>query len=118
VALLTYETINLTAAWLRIILDAKDDLLLALTLPSGTETGVFDAHVYTDESLDTILLTSAPVPVGQVITMAYTATQNAALVPPGKARFLGHWDLGRTSAGARRTILKGDYIVSAGFEPS
>lgn len=117
-ALLTYDTINLSSAWLRVILDAKDDLVLAVTLPVGVETGIFDAHVYSDESLDTVLLTSAPVPVGQVITVSFTAAQNAPLVPAGKPRFIGHWDLGRTSAGARRTILKGDYIVSARFEPS
>lgn len=105
-------SVDLTASRVPIYAEPDDAVSIAITVPSGYETGgTWEAFVYQDDRRDAVLATFAVTVVGQVVTPALTSVQVAALMTTGASRFSGHWDLSRTVASAQRTWLKGDFIV-------
>lgn len=105
--------IDLNAPRLRIDADPENDLLVVVTVPNSYETGVWTAPVFTDNSLQTQLGSFSTNVVGQDVQVTATAAAIDALVS-GSWRFTAWWELRRTSTGATRTWVKGEFMVDAG----
>lgn len=107
-------SVDLTAAWVPIHLEPGDAVSIPVTVPSGSETGLWEAYVYRDRyHQGTPLATFGLSVVGTTITMALSSLIVAGLAPLDSARFTGHWELSRTVSSAKRTWLKGDFVIDA-----
>jgi hypothetical protein len=112
------DDVTLQAIWWRIVVEPGNDVSWQITVPAGDETGVWAASIYASERRAAVLQAIATSVAGQTVTLAVSKAQNDALLPPGRARFSGHWDVSRTDlAGNRETWVKGPYIINAGLEP-
>ena len=106
--------VDLRAAWLPLRAEPGDAVTVAVTVPSGSETGTWAATLWRDERRSTELADFTVSVVGQVVTISLTSAAVAALMPTGSSRLTAHWDLTRTASSAQRTWLKGDFVLSAG----
>jgi hypothetical protein len=107
-------TLDLSAAWVPILLEPGDAVSIPVTIPAGYDTGTWTASVYTSRrqagSPTAFTVTG---PTSLVLTLALSSAQVAALAPAGTSRFTGYWELVRTVASASRTWLKGDFVIDA-----
>lgn len=105
-------TADFLAAYVPWLAEPGDGDSLPITVPTGYEDGVWSAFVWRDERKGTALLTFTVVTVGQVVTVSYTATQAAALIPSGASSFSGWWEFIETPAGGQpRTWFKGPFVL-------
>jgi hypothetical protein len=117
VSLLIVDDLTLAAIWWTLVVEPKADVGVFLTVPAGSETGSWEAHVYPDDRRLSQLVTFACVPAGLTIQATLTAANVDSLLPAGTTRFRGHWDWYRNAPdGTRRGYVKGDFIVNAGLE--
>jgi len=102
------------AAWVPLRAEPGDAVAVAVTVPSGSETGALAATIWRDQSRATQLASFDVSVAGQVVTISLTSATVAALLPAGSSRLTAHWDMTRTSGSAQRTWLKGDFSLNAG----
>jgi lysophospholipase L1-like esterase len=105
-------SVDLTAAWLPIFMEPDDAFALPVTVPSGYQTGLWEAKVWYTARRGTAAATCAVDVQGQVVMASLDSATVAGLVPSGTTGFAGRWELSRTISGAQRTWLKGDFVVS------
>ncbi len=107
-------TLDLSAAWVPILLEPGDAVSIPVTIPAGYDTGTWTANVYTSArqsgSPTSFTVTG---PVSLVLTLALSGAQVAALAPAGTSKFTGYWELVRTVSSSARTWLKGDFVIDA-----
>jgi hypothetical protein len=106
-------SVELTAAYVPVVVEEGDAVAIPVTVPAGYETGTWAAVVYRDPRQSTVMATATVNVVGQVVTVSLTGSQTDGLVSAGATRFTGYWELTRTSAGSQRTWFKGPFIVDA-----
>lgn len=111
------DDVTLQAIWWRVVVEPGTDNVWNLTVPTGDQTGTWQAFVYASERRLAQLVTLTANVVGQTISTGITAAQCNTLLLPGRSRFSGHWDLSRTDpGGSRETWVKGPFIINAGLE--
>jgi predicted phage tail protein len=105
---------DFAAAWVPLRAEPGDAIAVAVTVPSGSESGTWAATLWSDERRVTTLAAFVVSVAGQVVTVSLTSGTVANLMDAGSLRFTGHWDMTRTSGSAQRTWLKGDFTLDAG----
>lgn len=111
----TIETMDLGALTVRVIVNPGSSLVIALTVPTGDETGTWQGFVYADERRTAALATFGKSTAGQVVTFTLSGVDTAGLITGGRARFSGYFLLQHVETS--RIWLDGPFIVSAGYEP-
>lgn len=107
-------TVDLRGAWVPILGEPGDAVSIAVTVPSGSETGTWTATVWRDRRKSASVASFAVAVAGQVVTITLTGTQTGDLVPAGSSAFSGYWELDHTVSGVTRTWLKGDFVLDPG----
>lgn len=108
------DTLDLGSPTVRVIVNPGNGCRIDLTVPVGDEAGTWTGFVYATEARAAALVTFSQAVVGQTISFTLTAAQVTSLMPVGRPRFAGYYEL--KHVGTERTWLDGPFIVSAGFE--
>lgn len=117
------DTLRMDADWVRVVFNPDAGAQMSLAVPQGSETGTWQLKVFADDrrtapaelTITGSASAAAGTPPMVPITFQVSAAQQDGLLPVGKTRWRGYWEIVHVET--TTPWSRGDWIIAGGYEP-